>query len=395
MAGGDFPLRREGYLVFGAPRVPPEAISAVIDVLTSGWLGTGPKVAEFEKAFAAYAGTQYAVGLSSCTAALHLALKVLGVGPEDEVITTPLTFAATANVVMHVGARPVFADVEPDTGNLDPAAAAASVTPRTKAIILVHFAGRPCDMDRFLALSQRYGVFLIEDAAHALEAWYRGRKVGSIGHVAAFSFYPTKSLTTGEGGMLTTSNESWADRAKILRMHGLSRDAWQRYTESLFGDYEVLEPGFKYNMTDIQAALGLVQLKQLDRWLQHRTRLWQLYNEGLRDLPGLQIPPEEEHIIHARHLYTICVDPAEAPVDRSTLMRLLHEAGVGTGIHYRALHLHKFYREKFGYKRGFFPNAERISDQTLSLPLTSWMTENDVVYVIDVIRAVWSAGKIR
>jgi dTDP-4-amino-4,6-dideoxygalactose transaminase len=374
--------------------LPEEAIAAVVETLRSGWIGTGPRVASFEQKFAEYVGARYAVGVSSCTAALHLALKVLGVGPGDEVITSPLTFAATANVIVHVGARPVFADVDERTGNIDPAAVEAAITPRTKAVIVIHYAGRPCAMDAFSELSRRYNVFIVEDAAHALEAWYRGRKVGSIGHLAAFSFYPTKSLTTGEGGMLTTSSQAWAEEARILRMHGLSRDAWQRYTEELFGDYEVLQPGFKYNMTDVEAALGLAQLPYLERWLEHRDHLWQLYNAGLNGLPGLTTPPEDADIVHARHLYTIRVDPKAAPVDRSRLMQLLHEAGVGTGIHYRALHLHRFYREAFGYQRGMFPKAERISDETLSLPLTSWMSEADVQYVIDVIRTVWDGGKV-
>jgi dTDP-4-amino-4,6-dideoxygalactose transaminase len=384
---------RGRFLVFGAPRLPEEAIEAVVAVLRSGWLGTGPRVAAFEEAFAGYIGVPFAVAVGSCTAALHLALRLLGVGPGDEVITTPMTFAATANVIVHTGARPVFADVDPRTGNLDPEATHAALTPRTKAIILVHYAGRPCEMDAFLELSRRYGVFLIEDAAHALEAYYRGRKVGAIGHLAAFSFYPTKSLTTGEGGMLTTASAEWAERARILRLHGLSRDAWRRYTEEQFPDYEVLEPGYKYNMTDIQAAMGLAQMPYLEQWRSRREQLWALYNEGLRDLEGIRLPPEDEHIVHARHLYTIRVDPRAAPFHRDELIRQLHQAGIGTGIHYKALHLHRFYREVFGYRPGMFPHAERISEETLSLPLTAHMEEDEVLYVIEKIRELWRRGQ--
>ncbi|MCS7251517.1 MAG: DegT/DnrJ/EryC1/StrS family aminotransferase [Anaerolineae bacterium] len=389
-----FPFpRRDRYLVFGAPRLPEEAIEAAVRVLRSGWLGTGPQVAAFEKAFAEYIGTPFAVAVGSCTAALHLALRLVGVGPGDEVITTPITFAATANVIVHAGARPVFADVDLRTGNLDPEAAQSAITSRTKAILVVHYGGRPCEMDAFLALARRYDLFLIEDAAHALEAFYRGRKVGTLGDLAAFSFYPTKSLTTGEGGMLTTSVEAWAERARILRLHGLSRDAWRRYSEDAFPDYEVLEPGYKYNMTDIQAALGLAQLPYLERWLRCREYYWSLYNQGLQDLAGISLPPEDTHLVHARHLYTIRVNPREAPFDRDTLIHLLHKAGIGTGIHYKALHLHRFYREAFGYRPGMFPSAERISEETLSLPLSAHMEESDILYVIDVIRFLWREGR--
>lgn len=380
---------RQDFLVFGAPRLPAEAIEAVVETLRSGWLGTGPRVAAFEEAFARYLGAPHAVAVGSCTAALHLALKILGVGPGDEVVTTPLTFTATANVIVHTGARPVFADVDERSGNLDPEAAAAVITPRTRAIIVVHYAGRPCPMDQFRDLAERHGLFLIEDAAHALEAWYRGRKIGTWGDMAAFSFYPTKSLTTGEGGMLTTARSEWAERARVLRLHGLSRDAWKRYSDEGAIDYEVVEPGFKYNMTDIQAAMGLAQMPYLERWLERRARLWSLYQEGLRDLPGLILPPEETEGIHARHLYTIRIDPGAAPFDRDRLARLLHQARIGTGIHYKALHLHPFYQQAYGYRRGMFPRAERISDQTLSLPLTAHMEEEDVLYVVEVMRALW------
>lgn len=382
------------YLVFGAPRLPEEAIQAAVEVLRSGWLGTGPRVAAFEEAFARYIGAPFAVAVGSCTAALHLALRLAEIGPGDEVITTPLTFAATANVIVHVGARPVFADVDPRTGNLDPEAAHAAITPRTKAVLVVHYAGRPCEMDAFTALARRHGLFLIEDAAHALEAFYKGRKVGAIGDAAAFSFYPTKSLTTGEGGMLTVASEAWAERARILRLHGLSRDAWRRYSEEQFPDYEVLEPGYKYNMTDIQAAIGLAQMPYLEGWLRRREQLWKLYNEGLRDLEGIRLPPEDAHIVHARHLYTIRVDRREAPFSRDELIRLLHQAGIGTGIHYKALHLHRFYREAFGYRPGMFPHAERISEETLSLPLTAHMDEADVLYVVETLRRLWRGEKV-
>jgi dTDP-4-amino-4,6-dideoxygalactose transaminase len=293
-------------------------------------------------------------------------------------------------VIVHCGAIPVFADVDKNTGNILPGEIQKHITPRTRAIIPVHFAGRPCEMDEILALAERYHLLLIEDAAHALEAVYRGRKVGSIGDFATFSFYPTKSITTGDGGILSTNHNEWADQARILRLHGISADAWKRYSKSGYSHYDVIYPGYKYNMTDLQAALGLHQIGRLEKNLHHREILWQMYDDGLKDLSSLTFLSDfcESDSVHARHLYTIMVDPIVAGITRDELMMRLKEVNIGTGVHFTALHEHKFFRETFGYKPGDYPNAKWISDRTLSLPLTAGMTNGDVEDVVAAIHWV-------
>jgi dTDP-4-amino-4,6-dideoxygalactose transaminase len=386
--------KREQFLVFGAPLIEEEEIAEVVDTLRSGWLGTGPKTKLFEQRFAAYVNAQHAVALNSCTAGLHLALDTLGVGPGDEVITTAMTFAATANVICHVGATPVFVDIEPLTMNMDPAALEAAITPRTKAIIPVHFAGRPCDMDAIMAIARKHGLKVIEDAAHATETWYKGRKVGSIGDVAAFSFYSTKNIVTGEGGMITTSDQRIADTLRIRSLHGISRDAWKRYSASGYTPYEVLYPGFKYNMMDLQASLGLHQLAKVDRFWEVRDRHWKAYNKAFAPLDELITPvPDEPDTKHARHLYTLLLDLTKVTCNRYEFMELLRLENIGTGVHFVALHLQPLYQERFGYREGMFPNAEFVSDRTFSLPLSPKMTDQDVQ---DVIGAVYRAlDKVR
>jgi len=377
---------RKDFLVFGAPVIGEEEIAEVIATLRSGWIGTGPRVQEFERRFAAVVGAKYAVALNSCTAGLHLSLKVLGVGPGDEVITTPLTWCATANVVVHVGARPVFVDVDRATGNILPDQVEAAITPRTKAIMPVHFAGRACDMDAIMDIARRHGLKVVEDAAHAIEATWKGRKVGSIGHCTAFSFYANKNITTAEGGMVTTDDETLAERMRILSLHGVSADAWRRFRPDGPAHVEVIEPGFKYNMTDIQAALGLRQLDKLHEHHERRERLWRFYDEALAGLP-LRLPaPPEPDCCHARHMYTVLVDASRARLDRDSLREALRARNIGTGVHYVALHLHRYYRESLGLRRGMFPNAEYISDHTLSLPLTAGMTERDAQDVVNALR---------
>ncbi len=380
--------KRSEFLIFGKPAIEEEDIQEVIDTLRSGWIGTGPKTSQFENAIQTLLGVKHTIAVNSCTAALSLALEIAGVGDGDEVITTPLTFAATANVIVHRGARPVFADVDRATGNISPNEIEKRITSKTKAIIPVHLAGCPCDMDAIMELANLHNLIVIEDAAHALEAIYKGRKIGAIGDFGAFSFYPTKSITTGEGGILSTNNDKWAKQAKVLRLHGISADAWKRYSNSGYSSYEVEYPGYKYNMTDIQAALGLHQIERLERNLKHREHIWQLYDEGLKHIHGLTLPPlfDEVNSVHARHLYTIMVDEHDAGISRNDLTMRLKEANIGTGIHYTALHEQKFYREKFGYGSDDYPNAKWISDRTLSLPLTASMTladAEDVITVID------------
>lgn len=379
--------RRSEFLVFGSPAIGEAEIAEVVATLRSGWLGTGPRVQRFEADFRAYVGCTSAVALNSCTAGLHLALDALGVGPGDEVITTPLTFSATANVIVHVGATPVFADVDPRTMNLDPDAVARAVTPRTKAILPVHLAGRPCDMDALLEMAQRHGLAVVEDAAHATEARYRGRPVGSIGDMTAFSFYVTKNLVTGEGGMLTTNNAAWAEEIRIKSLHGISRDAWKRYSAEGFQPYDTLFPGYKYNMTDLQAALGIHQLARLEGNLAVRERHWRRYDEAFRGHPLLTLPtPTDPRDRHARHLYTILLDTDRAGMSRNEFIVRLKAENIGTGIHFTPLHLHSYYAKTFGFTRGQFPSAEFIGDRTVSLPLSAKLTDDDVEDVIAAVR---------
>ncbi len=384
--------RRSEFLIFGSPAIEEAEIAEVVATLRSGWLGTGPRVQRFEEDFRNYVGCAQAVALNSCTAGLHLALEVLGIGPGDEVITSPLTFSATANVIVHVGATPVFADVDLRTMNLDPAAVAQAITPRTKAILPVHFGGRPCDMDPLLEVARRHGLAVVEDAAHATEARYRGRPIGSIGDLTAFSFYVTKNLVTGEGGMLTTESAQWAGEVRIKALHGISRDAWKRYSAEGFQPYDTLFPGYKYNMTDLQAALGIHQLARLEQNLLIRERHWRRYDDAFVDHPLLTIPaPADPRDRHARHLYTVLLDTDRAPMSRNEFIVRLKAENIGTGIHFTALHLHSYYAKTFGFTRGQFPAAEFMGDRTVSLPLSAKLADEDVEDVITAVRRVLEA----
>ncbi len=376
---------------FAPPAIGAAEIDAVVSTLQSGWLSTGPRVQEFERAFAGYVGAPHAVGVNSCTAALHLAVLASGVEPGDEVVTTPLTFCATANAVLHAGATPRFADVDPLTWNLSPAAAEAAITPRTRALLLVHYGGRPADVRAFRTLATRRGLALIEDAAHAVEAVAGGQKIGSTADYTAFSFYATKNLTTGEGGMLTTSSDEGARFARVASLHGMSRDAWARYTPGGTPHYDVVMAGFKYNMMDLQAAMGLQQLAGLEHRLARREALWRLYDEGLADLPLTRPAPVAPGDVHARHLYTVLLDP-RAGWTRDALVDALMARGITPSIHFRALHLHAFYAARFGLVRGQFPAAERVSDSVISLPLSAALPESSVLRVIETLRALLAGG---
>lgn len=384
---GGMPIR-ETFLVFGSPRIEDDEISEVVDSLRSGWLSTGPKVARFEDDFKQYIGSKFALALNSCTAGLHLSLLSVGIGPGDEVITTPMTFAATANAIIHTAARPVFIDVDLKTQNINPDYIEKAITRRTKAIMPVHFAGRPCKMDEILEIANKYNLFIIEDAAHATEAVYHGRKIGNIGDLTSFSFYVTKNLVTGEGGMVTTNNEEWAEKIQVYGLHGMSKGAWKRYSDEGFKHYQVIYPGFKYNMMDIQASLGIHQLTKLDRYHTRRQEIWQKYDEAFLDLPLILPEPEEPDTIHARHLYTVLIDIEKLSISRDGIQDALHRENIGTGIHFVALHLHPYYSETYGYQRGDFPNAEFISDRTISLPLSTKLTDQDVEDVISAVRKV-------
>lgn len=377
---------RDEFLVFGSPPIQEPEIAEVVATLRSGWIGTGPRVAKFEEMFREYIGCGHAVAVNSCTAALHLSMVVSGVGPGDEVITSPMTFCATANAVIHTGARPVFVDVERDTGNIDPDRIEAAITPRTRAILPVHYAGRPCRMDRIEALARRHGLLVVEDAAHAIESAHHGRKIGTIGDLTCFSFYVTKNLVTAEGGMVTTSNADLAAKIKMYALHGMSRDAWKRFSDEGYKHYQVLAPGFKYNMTDLQAALGIHQLARIPANAARREEIWTRYDDAFATLPIERPAPAEPDTVHARHLYTILIDPERR--DRDSVLNELVRLNIGTGVHYTALHLHPYYRETFGHKPGDFPNAERIGERTLSLPLSPKLTERDVDDVIAAVRQV-------
>jgi dTDP-4-amino-4,6-dideoxygalactose transaminase len=377
---------REKYLIFGSPQLLQPEIDEVVATLRSCWIGTGPRVATFEKAFREYTGAGHAVAVSSCTAALHLAMVAIDLKPGDEVIVPSMTFAATANAVIHAGGRPVLADVDRKTMCLDPDDVRRRITSRTRALIPVHFGGRACDMDALSEIGHRHGLTIIEDCAHAIEMLYRGRHAGTLGDLGAFSFYATKNVVTGEGGMLTTAKAAWAARIKTLALHGLDADAWKRFSDDGFKHYEVTEPGFKYNMTDMQGALGIHQLRRVEENLVRRQDIWARYDDAFADLPVFFPPPEEPGTRHARHLYTLLLDIDRLRVDRDEVQHSLHCQQIGTGIHYRALHLHQYYREAFGYQRGALPNAEWISDRTLSLPLSPKLTDEDVEDVVFAVR---------
>ena len=383
---------RPGFLVFGAPRIGEEEIAEVVDTLRSGWIGFGPKCVRFEEEFAGYTRSPHALSVNSATAALHLALIAAGVGEGDEVITTPLTFCATANVITHVGATPVFVDVDEHTQNIDPARIACAVTPRTKAILPVHMCGWPCDMDAIGEIAERHGLVVIEDAAHAVEAWHRGRKIGSISPFTAFSFYATKNMTTAEGGMLTVRDPAAHDRLRALRLHGLDKDAWKRYAPGAFLPYETMEPGYKYNMTDLQASLGLHQLARLEENLLVRQQVWRAYDEGFADLDVVRTPGPRDsaHTRHARHLYTLRLELGSLGAARARFLAALAAENIGSGIHFVPVHLHRWYAKEYGTRRGDFPVAEAIGDTTVSLPLSAAMTPADAQ---DVVRAVHKVAR--
>lgn len=379
---------KKPFLVFGAPLIESAEIREVVASLRSGWLGTGPKVARFEKDFAAYKGVPQAAALSSCTAALHVSLLSAGLKPGDEVITTPMTFCATVNAIIHAGATPVLADIDPVTMNIDPAQIEARLSPRTRAILPVHFAGRPCDMDAIMGIAARHDLKVIEDCAHAIESEYKGRKTGTIGDFGCFSFYVTKNIVTGDGGMALARREADLGRIKTLGMQGMSKDAWKRFSDEGYKHYQVVECGFKYNMMDLQAAIGIHQLQRIERYWLRRQEIWERYNDAFWDLPiGLPAEPEAD-TRHAFHLYTIQVDEARAGVHRDAFLQAMTAARIGVGVHYLSVPEHPYYRESYGWRPEDYPHALRVGRQTVSLPLSARMTDDDVEDVIDAVRSI-------
>ncbi len=381
---------REKFLVYGAPLIGEAEIAEVLDTLRSGWLGTGPKVKRFEQDLQNYVEAKHAIALNSCTAGLELALDVARVGDGDEVITTPMTFCATSNVIVHRGAKPVFVDVERETMNIDATRIEAAITPRTKAILPVHLAGRPCDMNTIMEIANRHGLSVIEDCAHALETLYEGRKVGTFGQIGAYSFYVTKNVCTGEGGMVVTNRDDWADELRMKSLHGISRDAWKRFSAAGYQPYETIYPGYKFNMMDIQGALGIHQLARVEENLRVREQLWKLYDDAFRNIPQVEFPAKalESGSRHARHLYVLWLGLDRLNITRDQFVDAMKAENIGTGVHYTALHLHQYYRETFGYKPGDMPNAEWIGERTISLPLSPSLSPRDAEDVVEAVRRV-------
>lgn len=387
---------RSSFLVFGKPYIGQEEINEVVDTIKSGWWGTGPKTEIFEKDFANYIGGKYSLAVNSATAGLHLALKVLGVSPGDEVITTPLTFCSTVNVILHCGAKPVFADVDINDWNIDPKEIEKKITKRTKVIMPVHLHGRPCEMSKIIQIARSHNLYVVEDAAHAVEAWYKGQKVGNIGDITVFSFYATKNVATGEGGMITTNNKKWIEKMKSLSLHGLSNDAFRRYSKRNFHieDYLCVVPGFKYNMPDLSASLGIHQLRRINENAKVRKKYWKMYDEAFSRIPQLTVPKREEvDTVHARHLYAILLKLEELRITRNEFLNLLIDENIGSGIHFIPVHLHPYYRKTYGFTEGDFPNAEFIGQRTISLPLAANLSTKDIEDVIKAVKEIIDLNK--
>ena len=381
-----YPVRSKGnFLVYGSPLIEEAEIEEVVACLRSAWIGTGPRAAQFEADFAAYKGVPQAVALNSCTAALHLSLLAANLQPGDEVITTPLTFCATVNAIIHAGAIPVLADVDPLTMNIDPVEIERHLTPRTRAILPVHFAGRACDMHAIMSLAQQHELKVIEDCAHAIETEYKGLKAGTFGDFGCFSFYSTKNIVTGEGGMVIAKREEDLARIKVLGLHGMSKDAWKRFGDEGFRHYQVVECGFKYNMTDMQAALGIHQLSRVGNYWKRRSQIWQHYMEVFNELPIRLPSPVEENTRHAYHLFTILIDKDTNGISRDQFLDLMNAEGIGVGVHYLSLPEHPYYQKTFGWRPEDYPLAMKIGRQIVSLPISAKLTNIDES---DVIRAL-------
>jgi len=375
---------RSKFLPFSPPFISNEEINEVIGALRSDWITTGPKTKSFEEEFRGLLGSPSALALNSCTGALHTALATLGIGPGNEVITTAMTFTSTVNVIEHVGAKPVLVDVEADTLNINPQEIADAITTRTKAIMLVHYAGHPVDLDSIYDLAKERGLFVIEDAAHAFPAEYKGRKIGSGKNPVAFSFYATKNITTAEGGMLT-GEETFIENARVISLHGMSHDAWKRYDKGGSWYYEVIYPGFKYNMTDIQAAIGLAQLKKISYFQKRRREIVKAYNEAFKGQDALELPVERAEVTHAWHLYVLRLNLDVLTIGRDQFIEELKIRNIGTSVHFIPIHLHPYYRDKYGYNPEDFPIAYSNYLRILSLPLYPRMTDEDVADVIEAV----------
>ncbi|MCK4584098.1 DegT/DnrJ/EryC1/StrS aminotransferase family protein [candidate division WOR-3 bacterium] len=379
---------RETFLPFGAPLIEQAEIDEVVTSLKSGWLGTGPKVHKFEEMFKEYKGVKYAMALNSCTAALHLSMLAIGIKPGNEVILPSMTFASTANAVIHAGGKPILVDCEKDTMNMDPEDIERQIAPKTKAIIPVYFAGRPCNMDRIVDIANKHNLKIVEDAAHAIEAEYNGKKTGTFGDIGCFSFYVTKNIITGEGGMAITNVEEYANKIKRLSFHGIRKDKLHSSSDKKYKHYQVIDRGFKLTMMDIQAAIGIHQLPRVEKYWERRKEIWERYNEAFKDLPVFIPAPIPNGVKHSYHLYTLLLDIDKLNITRDEFLYEMAKRNIGVGVHYIALHLQPYYQQKYGYKQGDFPNADWISDRTVSIPLSAKLTDNDVQDVINTVREI-------
>lgn len=380
--------KRDEFLPYCRPYFDDDELNRVADVLKSGWWTKGSVTREFEKVFAEYVGAKYAVAVNSCTAAMHIALVAKGIGEGDEVISTPMTFCSTINTIVHTGAKPVLVDIDSKTGLIDVDKIEAAITKKTKAIVPVHYAGQSCDMDKINAIAEKYGLFVLEDCAHALSTEYKGKKIGSMGNACAYSFYVTKNISTAEGGMLTTDDEELYEKASVLSLHGMSKNAWSRYGTKGDWKYEVCDPGFKYNLTDIAAALGIAQMNKLDEMQDIRTEYAEIYNKAFDKIDGITYLKDNGLGKNSAHLYVIQIDKNKFDIDRDTFIELLKEYNIGTSVHFIPICMHPYYINNFGYKKGDFPETEKMFEGIISLPLYPSMTREDVMYVIEAVREI-------
>ncbi|MDE0299174.1 MAG: DegT/DnrJ/EryC1/StrS family aminotransferase [Candidatus Poribacteria bacterium] len=383
-------MTQNNFIPFARPWIGDDEIDAVSEVLASKWISTGPKTAEFERRFAEYIGVKHALAVSSCTAALHLSLVAAGIGEGDEVITTPYTFTATSEAIGYTGAKPVFVDIDPKTLNIDVDKISEKLTARTKAILPVHIAGAPCDMDALLEICKARNLVLIDDAAHAIPTDYKGRRIGSIGDLSVFSFYANKNLTAAEGGMITTNCDEYAKIIEPMRLHGLNKDSWARQSNRSVWHYQVDSQGYKYNMTDIQAAMGLCQLMKLNKQIEVRGKYIQIYQERLGNIPEIVTPPGETHHRHSWHLYIIQLRTNQLKISRDEFVEAMRDANIECSVHYIPLHLFSHYQKRYGYREGDFPYAEEAFERVVSLPLHMDLTVDDVHTVVDTIRDILS-----
>jgi len=381
---------QQPFIVFGAPDLREAEIEEVVATLRSGWIGSGPRVQRFEDAFARYKGVEngQVAAINSCSAALHVSMIAAGLGPGDEVVTTAMTFCATVNAIIHTGATPVLADIDPATLNIDPRSLSERLTPRTRAVVPVHFAGRPCDMDAIMAIAGQHGLTVIEDCAHAIEAEWNGRAVGTFGAFGCFSFYVTKNVVTGEGGMVIANPAESIERVKVLALHGMSVDAWRRFGDKGYKHYQVVDAGFKYNMTDLQAAIGIHQLMRVEENWRRRQDAWRFYQQEFADLPVGRPPESTADMRHAHHLYTLRIDERQCGIDRDEFADRMAEARIGVGVHYVSLAQHPFYQQRFLWRAGDWPEAEKFGAETVSLPLSAKLSSADLARIAATVRGI-------